>query len=191
MAAITADSRWLVFLIKPWFKDSRDARIHKKNPEASLKDTMAWIELGTDVLTKVPRIKSFRVPEKEGAWLAYLLEKPQGDSMAKKQSDSSGTDLVLRNLAAAGGGAAERRFALACEYLFSKNGNTLIIETTRRGADSTSKALIPCVNTGNDKVHTVLPPFHDALNYALDEAAPQTPLLSQNDIALNAIVNPH
>ena len=86
MAAITADSRWLVFHIKPFYKDIRDARIHKKTPEASPKDTLAWIRLGTDVLKKIPRVKSFRVPEKEGAWLAYLLEKPVCDSTAKKQT---------------------------------------------------------------------------------------------------------
>lgn len=223
MAAITSDSRWLVFHIKPFFKDSRDARIHKKTPEASPKDTLAWVELGTDVLTKVPRVKSFKVPEKEGAWLAYLLEKPVVDSTAKKQPDSTtekqsgrgarrgprpaetteeGTDLVLRNLAAeagkgSGGGneksmaegdGAERRFALASEYLFSKNGNALVIETTSRNADSTSKALILWVNTGTNKVDTVLKQFHDARNYALDETGRQLAFVAERDSAIKALV---
>src|SRR6202000_1009623 len=76
-AAITGDSRFLVCHIKPFFKDTRDARIKKKTPDQSPKDTLAWIELGKDSLIKIPRVRSFKVPEKEGAWLAYLLEKPQ------------------------------------------------------------------------------------------------------------------
>ncbi|HTI94164.1 MAG TPA: prolyl oligopeptidase family serine peptidase [Puia sp.] len=207
VASITADSRWLVFHIKPFYKDIRDARIHKKTPEASPKDTLAWIRLGTDILTKVPRVKSFRVPEKEGAWLAYLLEKPAGDSTAKKQSDSTaekqparggrrgggarpaetteeGTDLVLRNLEAGN----ETRFALASEYQLSKKGNTLIIETTSRNGDSTSKALVLWINTSNSKVDTVLRQFHDARNYALDEAGGQLAFVAERDSATKALV---
>src|SRR5579859_396755 len=75
-AAITDDSRYLIFQIKPFFKDSRDARIKKKTPEQSPKDTLAWIELGKDSITRIPRVKSYKIPEKEGRWLAYLLEKP-------------------------------------------------------------------------------------------------------------------
>src|ERR1700754_1410671 len=222
MASITADSRWLVFHIKPFYKDIRDARIHKKTPEASPKDTLAWIRLGTDILTKVPRVKSFRLPEKEGAWLAYLMEKPAGDSTAKKPSDSTaekqparggrrgggarpaeeieeGTDLVLRNLEEKGGAnpgaganepatGSERRFALVSEYQLSKKGNTLVIETTSRSGDSTSKALILWVNTGSSKVDTVLRQFHDARNYALDEAGAQLAFVAERDSATKALV---
>lgn len=185
MAAITADSRWLVFHIKPFYKDIRETRIHKKTPEASPKDTLAWIRLGTDVLTKIPRVKSFRVPEKEGAWLAYLLEKPAGDSTTKKRTDSTmGTDLVLRNLEVGN----ETKFALASEYQFSKKGNTLVIETTSRNGDSTSKALILWVNTGNSKVDTVLRQFHDARNYTLDEAGSQLAFVAERDSATKALV---
>jgi len=195
MAAITADSRWLVFHIKPFYKDIRDARIHKKTPEASPKDTLAWIRLGTDVLKKIPRVKSFRVPEKEGAWLAYLLEKPVSDSTVKRKPDSTtekkrpdsttaGTDLILRNLEVGN----ETKFALVSEYQFSKKGNTLVIETTSRNGDSTSKALILWVNTGNSKVDTVLRQFHDARNYALDEAGSQLAFVAERDSATKALV---
>jgi hypothetical protein len=75
-ATITGDGRFLVFLIRPVYKDIREARIRKKTPDQSPKDTLAWIELGTDSLTRIPRVRSYKVPELQGAWLAYLLEKP-------------------------------------------------------------------------------------------------------------------
>src|ERR1700722_656997 len=86
-AAITADSRFVVYHIKPFFKDTREAKIKKKKPEEMPKDSLGWIELGTDRLVIVPRVKSFALPEKNGQWLAYLMEKPEpakGDSAKPK-----------------------------------------------------------------------------------------------------------
>jgi dipeptidyl aminopeptidase/acylaminoacyl peptidase len=209
-AAITSDSRFLVFQIKPYYKDSREARIRKKTPDASPKDTLGWIQLGTDVLTKIPRVRSYKVPEKGGSWLAYLLEKPLADSIkkqtdsakrltdsVKKRSDSTGkkgagpaetteegTDLVFRNLA----GGEEKKYSLTSEYYFSKKGNALVIETTKRNADSTSKAAILWVTTGSNKVDTVLKGFHDARNYALDEEGRQLAFVAERDSAIKALV---
>ncbi|HEY4337694.1 MAG TPA: hypothetical protein VGM89_17395, partial [Puia sp.] len=47
-ATITEDGRWVVFLIKPFFKDTREARIRKRSPDQMPKDSLGWLELGTD-----------------------------------------------------------------------------------------------------------------------------------------------
>src|SRR5579863_7076274 len=73
----TADGRYAVFLIHPFFKDAREARIKKKTPEQMPKDTLGWIELGTDSIVRIPRVKSFKLPDLQGDWLAYLREKPE------------------------------------------------------------------------------------------------------------------
>jgi hypothetical protein len=41
-ATITADSRFVVFHIKPFFKDTREARIRKKTPDQLPKDSVGW-----------------------------------------------------------------------------------------------------------------------------------------------------
>jgi dipeptidyl aminopeptidase/acylaminoacyl peptidase len=74
-AAFTEDSRFVVFQLKPLFRDTRDARIRKKTPDQSPKDSLAWIELGTDRLTVFPRVKSYKLPERNGEWIAWLQEK--------------------------------------------------------------------------------------------------------------------
>lgn len=183
-ASITADGRYVVFHIKPFFKDSREARIKKKTPAQSPKDTVAWLELGTDVVRKVPRVKSYQVPEKEGAWLAYLMEKPLPDSASKRVDSAEGTDLTLLNLAT----GAERKFPLTSEYHFSKKGNILIVETTKKSSDSASKASILWVNTSSGKADTVLKAFHDARNYALDEEGGQLAFVAERDSATKALV---
>src|SRR5215204_1045395 len=40
-ATITEDSRYIIFRIKPFFKDTREARIKKKKPEDMPKDSLA------------------------------------------------------------------------------------------------------------------------------------------------------
>jgi len=238
-ATITADSRWVVFHIKPYFSDTRQARIKKKTPEQMPKDTLAWIELGKDSLTKIPRVKSYKVPEKQGTWLAYLLEKtPAGvgkadstrgapdsltrihqllsradslsrvaDSLRAKVSEiaargfsvfpspsaikgqggetiEEGTTLVLRDLAT----GKEKKFPLVSEYYFSRNGNTFIVETTRKNSDSLAKATILWVNMKDDRTDTVMKGFNDAKNYALDEQGGQLAFVAERDSVSKALV---
>lgn len=196
-ATITADSRFVVFHIKPFFNDTRTARVRKNTPDQMPKDSVGWLELGTDRVILVPRVRSFAVPEKKGGWLAYLLEKPvKKDSTAttagaggrtpdrtKTDTTEEGADLVLVDL----NNGNERRFPLVRKYLFNSLGNTLVVETTRRNADPTSKAFIFWVNTANGKTDTVLRGFHDARNYALDESGTQLAFVAERDSVPKAL----
>ncbi len=83
-AVITDDSRYVIFKIKPFFQDTRQAKIKKKKPDEMPKDTLAIIELGNEEITKLPRVKTFKTPEKAPGWVAYNMEKPLPDTTKKK-----------------------------------------------------------------------------------------------------------
>lgn len=83
-AVITEDSRYVVFKIKPFYQDTRQAKIKKKKPDDMPKDSLAIIELGKEEVVKVSRIKGYKTPEKGSGWLAYQLEKPLPDTTKKK-----------------------------------------------------------------------------------------------------------
>jgi dipeptidyl aminopeptidase/acylaminoacyl peptidase len=83
-AVITDDSRYVIFKIKPFFQDTRQAKIKKKKPDEMPKDTLAIIELGNEEITKLARVKTFKTPEKAAGWVAYNMEKPLPDSTKKK-----------------------------------------------------------------------------------------------------------
>jgi dienelactone hydrolase len=230
-ATITEDNRFVVFLIRPFFKDTREARIRKRTPDQLPKDSLGWLELGTDKLIKIPRVRSYKTPENNGEWLAYLTEKPlpvsaptdsvsrilalaaRADSLARvadslkhqiaeveakgwkaatrggarnrtaAETIEEGTDLVLLNLRT----GTEKHFFLASEYLFNPRGNTLIVETTRKQADTLSKAHILWVNTSSDKIDTVMRGFHDAKNYAIDEPGTQLAFIAERDSVTKAL----
>ncbi|MFN2438545.1 MAG: hypothetical protein ABR503_05055, partial [Chitinophagaceae bacterium] len=82
-ALITEDNRFVVFKIRPLYKDTRDARIKKRKPEDFPKDSFAVVELGKENAWKIAKIKSYKTPQKAGVWVAYHKEK---DSVSARQA---------------------------------------------------------------------------------------------------------
>jgi dipeptidyl aminopeptidase/acylaminoacyl peptidase len=88
-AVITEDSRFVVFKIRPLFKDTRDARIKKKKPDDMPKDSLGIVEAGKDSVIKIARVKAYKTPEKgDGLWMAYQLEKSLPEPSKKATPDS-------------------------------------------------------------------------------------------------------
>jgi dienelactone hydrolase len=230
---ISSDSRYAIFQIKALFKETREARIKKKNTDQFPKDSLGWLELGKDSIEKIPRIKSYEVPEKAGGWVAWLTEKPlastgtpgvsadsvsrlnslllEADSLSrvadslrmkvtqikqkgfptsKKQTHlptetiEEGTWLVLKNL----NSGKENKYPLISEYHFSKNGKSLILKTTRKNADSLTKAMILFVHTQDLKADTIMTGFNDAGKFAFDEEGNQLAFVAERDSVPKALV---
>lgn len=76
-AVITDDSRFVVFRIKPYYKDTREARIKKKKADDFPKDSLAVIELGKEAVWKKERVRNFKMPSRTSGWVAYQVEKPE------------------------------------------------------------------------------------------------------------------
>jgi hypothetical protein len=74
-ALISDDSRYVVFKIRPLFKDTREAKIKKKKPDDMPKDSLGLIVLGQDSIFKIAKVKSYKTPEKAAGWVAYHMEK--------------------------------------------------------------------------------------------------------------------
>jgi len=235
---ITDDSRFLIFKVRPFFKDTRDARIKKKRPDDMPKDSLGIVELGKDSVWKTARVRSFKTPEKGNGWVAYHMEKalpapptpaPKPDSITQinkmvsmadslmRVADSlklkaneaktkglgvlqpvrpprpaarpaedpveEGTELVVRNTTT----GEERKFKLVSDYYFSKKGNALLIETTKKNGDSLTKATVLWMNTATGKIDTVMKGFNDAKNFAMDEEGNQLAFVAERDSVAKAL----
>jgi dipeptidyl aminopeptidase/acylaminoacyl peptidase len=74
----TADSRFVVFGIEPAKAELNKARKEKKRPEDMPRNGLGIMDLSTGAVTRIERVKSFRVPEDHGGFIAYLMEeKPE------------------------------------------------------------------------------------------------------------------
>lgn len=124
-ARFSADSRYVVFLIKP--QDSIVKALRRTETEASAlpNDSLGVLDLRTGEVTRVDSVESFELPEDGGAWVAYHRPGASRDSAAGNEEDDqkreAGTDLVLRDLAA----GTETAFPHVTVYTASKPGNRL------------------------------------------------------------------
>lgn len=91
-AVITEDSRYLVCKIKPFYKDTREARIKKKKAEDMPKDSLAVIELGKEEIWKKELVKNYKTPQQSSGWLAYQLEKQPEAPVKAKTPDTKGNN---------------------------------------------------------------------------------------------------
>ena len=153
-AQFTEDSKHAVFMIKPFFTDTRQAKIKKKKADDLPKDSLGILLLGSNTVWKTSRVKSFAIPEESSDYLVYLKDQTIADSIAKKSAEAKkdidyyiaddeaakpkskdGTELILRNLKT----GIETNFKHVTDYIISKNGKHLAFVSTGSKKDSVNK----------------------------------------------------
>ncbi len=190
---ISQDNQFVIFKITPPLKVMKDLRRQKKKKEDLPRDTLGIYTLQTKQLTKVANLKSFKLPEKAGNWLAYQIElvekkeSPKKDTTQKeeakktakpkkKESEENGYRLVLRKLA----DGKETIFDFVKEYRFDKLGKNLLFSTT--GNDSTLLAGVYVYNLQNEKVRPLFRAKRGNFkNLAFDESGNQVAFVADLD----------
>src|SRR6185295_2489963 len=86
--SLSFDNQYAFFKIKPQQKLVRDLRRQKKKKEDLPKDSLGWYSVTTRKFEKIADIRSYKIPEKAGGWLAYQMEpvkevKPKSDDKSK------------------------------------------------------------------------------------------------------------
>jgi len=88
-AVITADNQFVIYTISPLKAEVDKAKKEKKKPEEQPKNGLGIINLKSGELTTVDRVKSFKVPEDSGQYVAYLLEPPLTKEADKEKAEKS------------------------------------------------------------------------------------------------------
>jgi dipeptidyl aminopeptidase/acylaminoacyl peptidase len=86
-AVITPDSLFVIYTIAPPKAEVDKAKKDKKKPEDQPKNGLGIINLKTGELVTVDRVKSFKVAEDSGKFIAYLLEAPPGKETDKDKTE--------------------------------------------------------------------------------------------------------
>src|SRR5690349_1039639 len=87
----TADSRFLVFSTEPTKAEVNKAKKEKKKPEDMPKNGLSIMDLSNGAVTRIERVKTFRVPEDGGGYFAYLMEAAKPEA-PKSQGPSASPD---------------------------------------------------------------------------------------------------
>lgn len=169
----TADSKFLVFGTEPTKAEVNKAKKEKKKPEEMPKNGLSIMDLSNGTVTRIERVKTFRVPEDGSGFIAYQLESKQEEKAAKPEASPSGeaaatpaptqrpaagqrgkkkeygTELVLRNTAT----AAERNFSDVLDFTISKDAKQLVFTVASRKEETNGAYTI---NTDTDGPLTAL-----------------------------------
>lgn len=136
-ARFTSDSKYAVFLIRPYYAATRMARIKKKKPDEMPKDTLGLLTLGSTAITKVPGVRSFKIADKAPV-IAYLapsdtVKKPAAGDTSRRATATTiapptreGADLTIKQLLT----GKQRTFKFVTEYQLSKDGKKLAYAVT-------------------------------------------------------------
>lgn len=190
-AKIAPEARWVVCKIKPTYQQTRDAKIKKKKPEEMPKDSLAIVSIGEikyvqdnvassvkllveTSIQKIAHVKSYKTPEEESNWLAWLYEKNEND---KKAGEDEGTTLCLRNFKAGTVDTVKK----VSEYYFDKKGNNFVLEITNGKKDTLLRSAIIWRKLNSNKQDTLLKNFADAKGFAFDETGSQLAFVSTDD----------
>jgi dipeptidyl aminopeptidase/acylaminoacyl peptidase len=157
----TADSRLLIFTVEPTKAEVNKAKKEKKKPEEMPKNGLGIMDLSNGTVTRIERVKTFRVPEDGTGYFAYLMEakpeekpagaakpeaSPSGETTAPTATPSPspragsargkkkeyGTELVLRNTATSN----ERKFSDVLDFTISRDAKSLVFTVSSRKEDS-------------------------------------------------------
>ena len=179
--AITADGKYIVFTVAPLKAEVDKAKKDKKKPEEQPKNALGIMDLATGQVTTVDRVKSFKVAEDAGAFVAYLLEpplkKPDEKKDAEKKEEAKkepGTDFIVRELAT----GKETKIAEVVDYAWNKPGAWLAYAVSSKTPENDGAfALEPA--TG--KTIALLKGLGNYKNLAFDEKGLQLAFTSDRD----------
>ncbi|HXQ72340.1 MAG TPA: prolyl oligopeptidase family serine peptidase [Pyrinomonadaceae bacterium] len=159
----TADSKFLVFSTEPTKAEVNKAKKEKKKPEDMPKNGLSIMDLSNGTVTRVEKVKTFRIPEDGSGFIGYLME-PVAEAKPSESNPSPGTppptrrpakkkeygsELVLRNTSTGN----ERKFSDVLDFTISKDAKTLIYTVSSRNEETNG---IYAAATENDGTPTGL-----------------------------------
>jgi len=155
----TADSRYVVFSTEPTKAEVTQAKKEKKKPEDMPKNGLGIMDVSNGTVTRIEKVKTFRVPEDGSGFIAYLLEaakpeekptpepSPSVESVSpeptptpvpavsptpRPSSPRSGKkkEYGTELVLRNTGPAAERKFSDVLDFTISKDAKTLVFATS-------------------------------------------------------------
>lgn len=200
-AEFSPESDYLVFKIKPQHAVTREAKMQKKKKNEMPKDSMGVWLMDKHSLIKFEKVKSFKLPEKEGSVFAFQhekiyplekeserkkdmseTEKKAEKALAqklkediKKIKNAKGTNLVVFNPVS----GVKNVFEDVTEYVVAAGGNGLSFITQTKDSLVYSKVLF--LESGKTSFIEILSQEGQAQNLTISEHGRQLAFLFSSD----------
>ena len=193
-AKISSNSNYIVFKIKPQFLTTRKAKLDKVKKEKMPKDSIGILVFGNDTIIKYENLISYKIPDENSDWLAFLLKKKRvendsisNDTLMKNKAGSSKKDkikkgdLFLINPIS----NKEYTFKNVEDYFISKNGKLIgFITSTNDSIDSTRVSVF---NTEKKITKQILSQAGTSKNIVIDDDGKQLSFIFSKDTCENKL----
>lgn len=190
----TADGKFAAFTIKPLFAQVRLAKIKKKKTNQMPKDSLGFINLNTLAVTKVPHVKSFKLPKEGINILAYLADGmadtakkksvPQQDGIVgyladddTKKDNKEGNDLTVKNLT----NGNQKVFKYVKDYAFNNSGKLLVFSCTGSKTDKTAPTGVFLLNNQTGQLKTLVNKKGNFKGFVFDDEGEHVAFLGETD----------
>ncbi len=125
---ITEDNQFVIFEIKNAVDTIRTKKREKVKKKDMPADSLGIFNLKTEVLTKLPNVKSYKIPSKWSGWMVYKskgiqIESEKKDSTKKKSKKKPDDFLVIKNL----NNDFELNIPSGKDYTFAEKGEKILI----------------------------------------------------------------
>lgn len=141
-AVVTPDEKYAVCLIKPFFKNIRQAKIKKTKPENMPKDSIAIITLKTGHIQKYPNVTSFQISKENPSFVAFLRNDTALIPKAERRKKELGKPLMVYNLSS----QKTDTIHYVEQYSFDASGRNLVVvlkDTTKNINSSVAWIQLP------------------------------------------------
>lgn len=192
----TADSRYAVCMIKPFYKELRQAKIKKKKPADFPKDTLGLIKLNGLHVDKEPAIRTFKIAEKA----AVITSLSMVDSTKKVVPDTSKKAVIPAIAPPVKEGAEltlyqpllgkKRVFTHVNEFQLSKNGKWLAFSVTVNKKNTSVISGMFLYDIANDSLKKISNGTGNYKNIAFDESGKQLAFTAEKNPE-KALVKPY
>lgn len=130
--SFSADGKWAFAQIKPFFSDTRQAKIDKKKGFDMPQDSLAIINLASGKVEKIGNVISYKTGKEGGEWVAWLSCDTTYIKPDKLKDKECGRPMVMRNLAK----GVTKIEKWVSSYQFSRDGSKLAFEIKGPAKDS-------------------------------------------------------
>jgi len=187
-ARFSSDGKFAVFQIRPFFKDTRQAKIKKKKQSEFPKDTLGFISLSSQNIIKIPSVRNFKIAESANV-IAYLsaadtLKKTAAGDTSKKAIKETttpptqdGADLTVKQLA----GTITHTFKYVTDYQVSKNGKLVAFAVTAPAKQKQVTSGLFIFDVGKNVVKAISKGRGNYHNITIDDAGRQVAFAAEKD----------
>lgn len=189
--------KYAVYQIAPSYAETRQAKKKKLKEDKMPKNDLEIRMLNDNQVTKISRVKSFALPEKNSFWMAYLMEPklteknlkkavsdsasvPDNSSIKKsKKPEAKGTEFIISNPIQ----KKEYKYQDVTEYTVAKDGKTISFIQDLPDTTKIDNFKVTVFDTKNESAITVFEGKGSAKKLVTDRVGNLVSFLYSSDTA--------